>query len=79
MDVMGNMPGDAEANGAADGMREVYGKPETEHAVGDTISWRDDDGAIRTGRIDAISGDVHLVIQADGGYRAVSASQIARV
>jgi hypothetical protein len=77
MDANFRMPGDAEAAAAVAGMQDVYGRSPVEHAVGDWISWHAADG-IRSGRIEAISGEVHLVMQADGRLANVSPSQIAR-
>ena len=76
MDASERMPGDAEAFAAIEGMQDTYGRPLP--SVGDWISWHAADG-IRSGRIEAISGDVHLVMQADGRLANVSPSQIARV
>ena len=75
MDANFRMPGDAEAAAAVAGMQDVYGRPLP--SVGDWISWHSADG-IRSGRIEAISGDVHLVMQKDGTLANVSPSQIAR-
>jgi hypothetical protein len=77
MDASERMPGDAEASAAIAGMQDVYGRSPAEHAVGDWISWHAADG-IHSGRIEAISGDVHLVMQKDGTLANVSPSQIAR-
>ena len=78
MEANFRMPGDAEAAAAVAGMQDVYGRAAVEHAIGDWVSWHSTDGTIRSGRIEAISGDVHLVMQQDGNVANVSASQIAR-
>jgi|688.fasta_scaffold62650_3 hypothetical protein len=55
--VWARMPGDAEADAAAQGMQETYGgtgrirdgRLVSSYAVGDRIQWRDERGVIRRG------------------------------
>jgi|LakMenEpi03Aug12_release.lakeMendotaPanAssembly.Ray.scaffolds.fasta_scaffold564069_2 hypothetical protein len=79
MDAMNRMPGDAEADGAAAGMQETYGRRGLLPSVGDSIWFQHCVGAFpRPGRIEQFTDFGSLVVRDDAGdAHVIEASQLA--
>jgi hypothetical protein len=71
--TQGRMPGDAEADGAAAAMRDLYGRPAVEHAVGDRLRYRPATGLPwKVGRVTAVlDGETTLVAMQPEGEPGV--------
>lgn len=74
------MPGDAEADAAAAGMADTYGRPPDEHAVGDYLWFTEGNGTRRPGRVELLCDNGRLAVRDDYGVvHVIAASQIARL
>ena len=80
MDATQRNPGDAEAAAAAAGMQDIYGRPQIEHAVGDSVTWRDGMGTLRQGRIEMAGENGRIAVRdAHGIPHVIDVAQIARL